>query len=155
MSPYRKIDGGGWRRAGAVALGVLSWSVLPGTGAALAQTGGGIDPTLCRALTRHRPAPDVEYIPGVDVRGNAVAPADLPGSAGARRQPMERFEIPVTLDFARRMGFSGGRVGSSGKLPDAAEIGRLVIDGGRTTFNGQPLGDVSESALIAACGGYR
>lgn len=126
------------------------------SGAVTAQSGGEVDPRLCQALTvRHRPAPDVEYIPGVDVRGRAVAPADLPGSVGANRQALERFEIPVTLDFAQRMGFSGGRVGTSGKLPGNAEVGRLVIDGGRVTFNGADVGGGSQAALAAACGRYR
>lgn len=118
-----------------------------------AQNGGGVDPRLCQALVRHRPAPDVEYTPGVDVRGRAVAPADLPGSAGAGRQPLERFEIPVTPDFARRMGLPGGRAGAA--APGNMEIGRLVIDGDRLTFNGQTIGGGSEAALLAACGRYR
>ena len=117
---------------------------------------GDVDPRLCQALgVSHRPAPDVEYVPGVDVRGRAVAPADLPGSHGAARQPLERFEIPVTLDFARRMGFSPGRSAAAAAAPGAMEIGRLVIDGGRVTFNGQAVGDSSQAALAAACGRYR
>jgi hypothetical protein len=139
-----------WRISLIAALSALS------SGESTAQGMGEVDPRLCQALTtRHRPAPDVEYIPGVDVRGRAVAPADLPGSAGANRQTLERFEIPVTLDFAQRMGFSGGRVGTSGKLPGNAEVGRLVIDGGRVTFNGAQVGGGSEAALAAACGRYR
>lgn len=138
------------------ALGRALGLVLGLVGPAAAQTTDGVDPRLCQALTaRHRPAPDVEYVPGVDVRGRAVAPADVPGSAGASPLLLERFEIPVTLDFARRMGFSGGRAGTSGQLPGNAEIGRLVIDGGRVSFNGQPLGGSSQAALAAACGRYR
>lgn len=144
-------------RVGALAGALV---VLAGGGAdsgALAQSPvGDVDPRLCQALgVAHRPAPDVDYIPGVDVRGRAVAPADLPGSYGAARQPLERFDIPVTLDFARRMGFSGGRSSAAAKVPGATELGRLVIDGGRVSFNGQPIGDSSQAALAAACGRYR
>jgi hypothetical protein len=143
-----------WRISLIAALSALSSG--ESTAQVMAQGVGEVDPRLCQALTtRHRPAPDVEYIPGVDVRGRAVAPADLPGSAGANRQTLERFEIPVTLDFAQRMGFSGGRVGTSGKLPGNAEVGRLIIDGGRVTFNGAQVGGGSEAALAAACGRYR
>lgn len=113
-----------------------------------------VDPRLCRSLdVAHRPAPDVEYTPGVDVRGRAVAPADLPGSAGADAVRLERFDIPVTLDFARRMGFPGGR-GAAG-LPGGTEIGRLTVDGGRASFNGKPLDGASRAALAEACRGYR
>lgn len=132
-------------------------ALLAGVGSAMAQNPqGDVDPRLCQALgVNHRPAPDVEYVPGVDVRGRAVAPADLPGSYGATRQPLDRFEIPITLDFARRMGFSAGRSAAAAKVPGATEVGRLVIDGGRVTFNGQAVGDSSQAALAAACGRYR
>lgn len=36
----------------------------------------------CRLVEIHRPDADVAYQPGVDANGNAVAPADLPGSGG-------------------------------------------------------------------------
>lgn len=35
---------------------------------------------VCRLVPIHKPAADVAYQPGVDVNGNAVAPADLPSS---------------------------------------------------------------------------
>jgi hypothetical protein len=61
----------------------------------------------CRFVEVHRPAPDVAYRPGVDVNGNAVAPADLgggnavalPGQVPVRLQiPITRF-LPVTPPF--------------------------------------------------------
>jgi hypothetical protein len=105
-----------------------------------------VDLTVCRYLPRHRPAADVEYRPGVDVRGNRVAPADLPGSAGA--MPMERFEIPVTLDFARKLGFA---TPGAGALPGTMEVGRLTMQGNRMLFNGQPLSGTNEAELYAFC----
>ena len=109
-----------------------------------------VDLTVCRYLPRHRPAADVEYKPGVDVRGNRVAPADLPGSAGA--MPMDRFEIPVTLDFAHRLGFvtPGASV-----LPGTTEVGRLTMQGNRMSFNGQPLSGTNEAELYALCRNVR
>lgn len=146
-----------WRKANRALGGALAAAWLIGAGPAAAQTPqGDVDRRLCQSLgVNHRPAPDVEYVPGVDARGGAVAPADLPGSYGAARQPLERFEIPVTVDFARRMGFSAGRSAAAARAPGAMEVGRLVIDGGRVTFNGQPIGDSSQAALAAACGRYR
>jgi len=135
-----------WRRTDtAVLLGLLLAPLLGGAPAA-AQAPAPVDLAVCRYLPRHRPAADVEYTPGVDGRGNRVAPADLPGSAGA--VPMERFEIPVTLDFARRLGFAtpGG-----GALPRTAEVGRLTVQGNRLFFNGQPIDAASQAELIALC----
>ncbi|MFD1627929.1 hypothetical protein [Azospirillum griseum] len=116
--------------------------------AAQAQTGKPVvDPTLCRALARHQPAPDVAYKPGVDVKGRPVAPADLPGSAGTMATPP--IDIPLTIDLARRMGV---RLPGGG-LPTDTVIGRMTLDGGRLLLNGQPLGGTSEAELIALCRG--
>lgn len=114
-------------------------------GLAAAEASAQSDLAVCQYLTRHRPAPDVEYTPGVDVRGNAVAPADLPGSHSAA--PMESFDIPVTLDFARRMGVAV----PSGGLPGRTQVGSLAVRGNRVLFNGQPLGAANEAELVALC----
>lgn len=117
---------------------------VAGTPAAAQIPPGGFDPALCRYLPSHRPAPDVEYTPGVDVHGNPVAPADLPGSAGS--VPIDRFEIPVTAAFARRLGFAVPR-----GLPGAMEFGRVTIQGDRVLFNGQPVGQAGRAELYAVC----
>lgn len=44
--------------------------------------------------TIYRPEPSVDYQSGVDARGQAVAPADLPGSAGAQAKD---FAVPLTM----------------------------------------------------------
>ncbi|WP_431858828.1 hypothetical protein [Azospirillum sp.] len=132
-------------RTDAAALLGLLLAQLPGGTPAAAQTPT-FDVAICRTLPRHVPSADVEYKPGVDVRGNRVAPADLPGSAGAA--PMDRFEIPVTLEVARRLGFA---TPGAGALPRTAEVGRLSIQGNRLFFNGQPLNAASEAELVALC----
>lgn len=121
-------------------------AVLLAAAPAAAQAPAPVDRAVCRYLPRHTPSADVEYKPGVDVRGNRVAPADLPGSAGA--VPMDRFEIPVTLDFARKLGFA---TPGAGVLPGTAEVGKLSIQGNRMFFNGQPLNPASEAELVALC----
>ncbi len=130
------------RRAACILAACILMVTLAFPGAALAQ----IDLSVCQYLPRHRPAPDVDYTPGVDGKGRAVAPADLPGSAGAAA-PMERFDIPVTLSLARRMGLA---VPSRG-LPGDTEVGTLTLDGDRLFFNGQPVGGPGEAQLYALC----
>lgn len=107
-----------------------------------------VDPALCRAMVRHQPAPDVAYKPGVDAKGRPVAPADLPGSAGAMAATSP-IDIPLTIDLARRMGVKL----PGGGLPTETVIGRMTLDGGRLLLNGQPLGGASEAELIALCRG--
>lgn len=119
-------------------------SVTAATAAAQAPAAG-IDPALCRHLPAHRPAPDVEYTPGVDVRGNPVAPADLPGSGGTL-SGLDWFEMPVTAAFARRMGYA-----VPPGLPMSTEFGRITIQGDRVLFNGQPVGPSARAELHAVC----
>ena len=123
------------------ALLVLAPLTISGTAAAQA-----VDLSVCRYLTAHRPSPDVEYAPGVDVRGKAVAPADLPGAAGPA-PPLERFDLPVTIDFLRR---SGVKLPAGG-VPGTGEIGVLTLYANRLYFNSQPLGGPTEAELYAYC----
>jgi len=119
--------------------------VMVFSGSAFGQGRPVVDLSACQTLTRHRPAADVEYKPGVDVRGRPVAPADLPGSTGSA--PIDRFDIPVTLDLAKRMGLRA----PTGGLRGDAQIGWLTLDGNRLFFNGQPIGDVAQAELYAYC----
>lgn len=119
--------------------------VIVFSGSALGQSRPAIDLSACQTLSRHRPSADVEYKPGVDVKGRPVAPADLPGSAGA--MPIDRFDIPVTLDLAKRMGLRP----PPGGLRGDAQVGWLTMDGNRLFFNGQPIGDTAQAELYAYC----
>lgn len=59
-----------------------------------------ITKTDCSRLIRHVPAADVAYKPGVDAKGRAVAPADMPGS-GADALPgvlPDVLEFPITIN---------------------------------------------------------
>jgi len=56
----------------------------------------------CRRAVAYRSAPDVEYKPGVDVRGRKVAPADLAGTPRIRLPDVITFDVKI--DFARYLG---------------------------------------------------
>ncbi len=105
-----------------------------------------IDLSLCQRLTRHVPAADVEYRPGVDVRGRPVAPADLPGSAGA--QPPIPIDLPLSVDLARQMGIA---LPSVPFLPDDVTSVWLSVVGDRLYLNGQPIDPGAEDRLYAYC----
>ncbi len=131
---------------------VLTLIVASIPGAVLAQSGSGseikIAPEDCRRLVRHRPDADVAYKPGVDVRGNPVAPADLPGQA--RITAPNEITINLTIDVLRQYGVpADSLLAPSGE----ASIGTVKYDiaAGRLTYNGQTLSDAEQDALAAAC----
>lgn len=105
-----------------------------------------VDLSLCQRLTRHVPAADVEYRPGVDVHGRAVAPADLPGSAGA--QPPIPIDLPLSVDLARRMGIA---LPSVPFLPDDVTAVWLTVVGNQLYLNGQPIDPGAEERLYVYC----
>lgn len=90
---------------------------------------------LCRTLPEYQPAQNVkgaDYLPGVDVKGRLVAPADL----GPQIPPMiDVVNIPVTIDLIQRFALSVP-VGAELK-PDVGAFS--VYKDGRVTFNGQDL----------------
>lgn len=109
-----------------------------GTLPAAAQT---IAERDCRRLERHVPAPDVAYRPGVDVRGRAVAPADLYPSAAI---VPERLAIYLGVDLRQRLGLPPDLIAD---LP----LGVIEVDNGTVLFNGRPIVPDAVAALAAAC----
>jgi hypothetical protein len=90
---------------------------------------------LCKSLPEYQPgagAQGAEYVPGVDVEGRLVAPADLgaPVPAG-----IDVINIPVTIDLIQRFALSVPQ-GTELK-PDVATIS--VHKDGRVTYNDQDL----------------
>lgn len=99
----------------------------------------------CRYLARHQPASDVEYRPGVDVHGKAVAPADLPGSGGL--QLRQGLTIDIELDLRQHLGLAE----NSPLLREDANIGVVEVRDGEVYFNGQRLDAPEVGALEAVC----
>ena len=98
----------------------------------------------CRLLTRHVPAADVAYEAGVDVRGNAVASADL----GA---PQISLPDEISIDVTALVYDLLKTTPPPGLKDTAIELGKVVFRDGRLTYNGQPLGDAADATLIAVC----
>jgi hypothetical protein len=90
----------------------------------------------------------VEYTPGVDVRGRAVAPADL-GGAPKMKFP-DTVEIPVLLELLQRLGLPANS--SLYKLEDV-KVGtlRIRVKDGRAWFNGEPLTSEEQHAMARVC----
>jgi hypothetical protein len=99
----------------------------------------------CAEVVAHLPDAGVAYTPGVDVNGNAVAPADLPDTASPIAA--ENFPIFLTLELRKKF-----HVPDSAKLfKFEAVVGLIAVQGNRVFFNGQPIAPGEASLLAAAC----
>lgn len=101
----------------------------------------------CARLARHYPAGDVAYQPGRDVRGKAVAPADLDPGSGLILP--DAVIIPIEVDLFERYGIPANSANFKGDV----FIGEVVVEvaTGRALFNGQPLQGDAEAELAARC----
>ena len=99
----------------------------------------------CKRLVEHLPAPDVDHAPGVDVRGRAVAPADLDN--GARIDLPEVVSILVDVDLFERLGIPANPTGTEA----TAIIGVVDLHDGRAFFNGRLLQGRAQAELAAKC----
>ncbi len=101
----------------------------------------------CARLARHHPADDVTYLPGRDVRGKPVVPADL--DDGNSLILPGAVVIPIEVDLFERFGIPAEETSFKGDI----FIGEVVVDvaSGRAFFNGQPLQSEAEAELAARC----
>ena len=128
--------------------------VSPSLSAEDGATGEGAEGTLsvgdpCEGLAQYEPAPDVAYKPGVDVEGNAVAPADLPGAdplIGPEHEYKSLLEVPLEEVTDTSSGSGVEAVAGSN-----IQVGELTVVGDDVTFNGRPLDDPDTHAVAEAC----
>lgn len=132
-----------WRRS-AFVVGVAA---LIGAGLMLTAPSPALaefDPDDCRIIERHSPDDDVAFEPGVDVDGEPVAPADLPGQRGVEVSGAIAF--PVTVDVFERLG-----VDRTDGVAIEGEIGVLRLEDGQLTFNDLPLESATSGDLAILC----
>src|SRR3954449_8033242 len=77
----------------------------------------------CDAIAHVNDAPGVAYTPGVDVDGNAVAPADLPGGSTALNQALAHPPLKITVDLQKRFGIPA----NSALFQGEAQIGYVTV----------------------------
>jgi hypothetical protein len=121
--------------------------LVSATTAATAQITVEITEQDCSQLVQHVAAADVAYQPGVDVNGDAVAPADLNGAQQIPAPDVVSF--PLTLDLADRLGIS---LGDGVDILARPVIGDVAITSdGRVFFNGNPLTSDEQFELAQKC----
>lgn len=137
---------------------VLALAVVAAPGPAFAEGQTSEQPTLenpltarikkadCVELVKHEPDDDVAYRPGVDVHGDAVAPADLYG--GYAIDVPRTVIIPIEVDLFDRFGRPADR-----RYEGEVAVGLVEIDleDGYATFNGQPISAPAQAELAARC----
>jgi len=97
----------------------------------------------CSRLIQHVASSDVSYQPGVDIRGNSVAPADL--NSGPQIGLPDGISFPLTLDMSTRLGLPTDTLGE-------AALGDVKVTAdGKVTFNGQPLTSDEQRELAQKC----
>ena len=103
-----------------------------------------VSSTVCDRL-KEVEVPGADYTPGVDARGEPVAPADLPGSA----PPMKANNVAIEIDANMRKRFGVGA--GSPLFRSKAIVGYVTLQGGQALFNGEPIGGNERDMILAAC----
>jgi hypothetical protein len=109
----------------------------------------------CHQLVSHIPDDDVAFVPGVDVRGRKVAPADLGGGYGITAP--DEVNIDIRLDLAERLGLGENPTsddsedGVSNLITGEGVVGRVNVKGRDIYWNDSRLPLDSAAALAAAC----
>ena len=110
----------------------------------------------CKWLVEHRPRDDVAYREGVDVRGRAVVPADLPGAPDLALPEDYVFDIEVRpFDFVERRHLTEDGDIIADALSENATTLNLgtaeVTKDGQAFFNGVALHDEAQRTLALGC----
>ena len=98
----------------------------------------------CRKLVQHQARSNVNYKPGVDVRGRKVVGADLEGGA--------KLKLPSTVEF--NIGFNPLKGAAATRFGDtSANVGKVKYDISKNTFtfNGQPMNDKAVADMAHKC----
>lgn len=140
LCPAASNAAAGHRRAAAT-------TTPPPGGISVSNTGGiAISADVCDKLRRAAAAePGADYRPGVDVNGDAVAPADLPSNAPP--MPLDNLPIVIGARLQQRYGLAG----NAALLHRGAMIGLLTLRDGRAYFNGEPISGGERDMMLAAC----
>lgn len=106
---------------------------------AVANGTGMIDPRLCDQIAGIDQRSHAEYVPGVDVAGKPVVPADAYMSGVPAIQPQVTFDVPLKRKPFRRHAY--------------ASAGQIDVDTttGMVFYNGEPLNPPNLSQLHEAC----
>lgn len=104
----------------------------------------------CERLLRRVDVPGADYVPGVDVRGNKVASANLKGTLTAADILPEEIAFELALN---PLASAGNAALATTFSESSASFGsvKFNLSSGSLTLNGKPLLDSSEQDMVALC----
>lgn len=104
----------------------------------------------CERLLRRVDVPGADYVPGVDVRGNKVASANLKGTLTAADILPEEIAFELALN---PLASAGNAALATTFSESSASFGnvRFNLSSGSLTLNGKPLNDSTEQDMIPLC----
>jgi hypothetical protein len=129
---------------------VLGIPVLGSADAAAQNSNGTISvgPQPCAAVAQLKETPGAAYTPGVDARGNEVAPADLPnGGNPDLATSLTKPPVKITASLLGKFGIPANGNPFHGR----AEIGYVTVRDGKAYLDGQPLSPSETAVLGDAC----
>lgn len=121
----------------------LAVAVVMG-GTAIAGTKVKMSGRDCKRLVQHQARSDVNYKPGVDVRGRKVVSADVDGGM--------KLKLPSTVEFD--ISFNPLKGAAATKFGEtSSSVGKVKYDIGKNefTFNGEPMNDKATADLARKC----
>ena len=98
----------------------------------------------CRKLVQHQARSNVNYKPGVDVRGRKIVGADLSGG--------HKLKLPSTVEF--NIGFNPLKGAAATRFGEtSASVGKVKYDISKNTFtfNGQPMNEKAMADMARKC----
>jgi len=108
-----------------------------------------ITPSNCSLLNQHVPDADVDYMPGLDARGNRVAPADLENRSGLGLGANGN-SFYMTHDALRE-----NSIANQFGLSDAQEgkiiLGQVTVRDGDVLWNGTSLKEADRKQIYMLC----
>tara|TARA_Y100001934_G_scaffold272886_1_gene362016 strand:+ start:27014 stop:27427 length:414 start_codon:yes stop_codon:yes gene_type:complete len=119
-------------------------SILPTNSVYGESTKVNISGRDCKKLIQHRARSDVNFKPGVDVRGRKVIVADL--------NSRMKLKFPTKIEF--KIGFNPLKGSAASRFGEtSATVGKVKynISKNSFSFNGKPLNEKALDALAAKC----
>ena len=104
----------------------------------------------CETVLRRRNVVGADYVPGVDVRGNSVAGADLKGTLTAADILPEEIAFELSLN---PLSFAGNEALEDSFSNTSTSFGmvRYNLSSGSLTLDGKRLNDETEEDLVEIC----
>lgn len=124
-----------------IAFIIMLFTLSPNIGNAQTMIDARVIALCQQRAVDHVPDAGAQYQPGVDIKGNAVAPADIGTTLDTGIYPLR---IPLQMDILERFNLDL----PEGIITDANVADIMVYEDGRVTYNGQDISGQLESLCV-------